>query len=82
MYSYEPKGVCSKKITFEVVDDKITNVVFTGGCAGNLSGISTLVKGMEVSEVIKKLKGISCGGKSTSCPDQLALALEELVAKA
>ncbi|MBZ9608890.1 TIGR03905 family TSCPD domain-containing protein [Clostridium estertheticum] len=82
MYSYEPKGVCSKKITFEVVDDKITNVVFTGGCAGNLSGISTLVKGMEVSEVIKKLKGINCGGKSTSCPDQLALALEELVAKA
>lgn len=82
MYSYEPKGVCSKKITFEVVDDKITNVVFTGGCSGNLSGISTLVKGMEVSEVIKKLKGINCGGKSTSCPDQLALALEELVAKA
>ncbi|MBU3092478.1 TIGR03905 family TSCPD domain-containing protein [Clostridium sp. CM028] len=82
MYSYDPKGVCSKKITFEVVDDKITNVVFTGGCAGNLSGISTLVKGMEVSEVIKKLKGINCGGKSTSCPDQLALALEELVAKA
>lgn len=82
MYSYEPKGVCSKKITFEVVDDKITNVVFTGGCAGNLSGISTLVKGMEVSEVIKKLKGINCGGKSTSCPDQLALALEELVVNA
>ncbi len=79
MYSYEPKGVCSKKITFEVVDNKIRSVVFTGGCAGNLLGISTLVKGMKVEEVIKNLKGISCGNKGTSCPDQLALALEKLV---
>jgi len=82
MYSYEPKGVCSKKITFEVVDNKITEVVFTGGCPGNLFGIATLVKGMDVNTAIKKLKGISCGDKSTSCPDQFALALEELVIKA
>ncbi|MCB2293777.1 TIGR03905 family TSCPD domain-containing protein [Clostridium algoriphilum] len=79
MYSYEPKEVCSKKITFEVVDNKITEVVFTGGCPGNLFGIATLVKGMEVKAAIKKLKGIRCGDKSTSCPDQFALALEELV---
>ena len=82
MYSYQPKGVCSKNINFEIVDNKITEVVFTGGCAGNLLGISALVKGMEVEEAIKKLKGISCGDKSTSCPDQLALALEELVVNA
>ena len=82
MYSYKPNGVCSKKIDFEVVDGKITQLNFTGGCAGNLLGISTLVKGMEVSEVIKKLKGIHCGDKSTSCPDQLAIALQELVINA
>ena len=82
MYSYKPKGVCSQKITFEIVDDKIMEVVFTGGCSGNLSGISALVKGMVVSEAIKKLKGIKCGNKNTSCPDQLALALEELVINA
>ncbi|MBW9156605.1 TIGR03905 family TSCPD domain-containing protein [Clostridium tagluense] len=82
MYSYTPKGVCSKSINFEIVNDKITEVVFTGGCPGNLIGISSLVKGMGVQEAIKKLKGISCGDKSTSCPDQLALALEELVVNA
>ncbi|MCB2300746.1 TIGR03905 family TSCPD domain-containing protein [Clostridium tagluense] len=82
MYSYTPKGACSKSINFEIVEDKITEVVFTGGCPGNLIGISSLVKGMGVQEAIKKLKGISCGDKSTSCPDQLALALEELVVNA
>lgn len=82
MYSYQPKGVCSKKIEFEIVDNKITEIVFTGGCAGNLLGISTLVKGMDVDVAIKKLKGIHCGAKNTSCPDQLALALEEFVANA
>ena len=82
MYSYAPKGVCSKNINFNIVDNKITEVVFKGGCPGNALGISTLVKGMEVQEAIKKLKGIKCGDKSTSCPDQLALALEELVVNA
>lgn len=82
MYSYAPKGVCSRKINFKILDNKITEVIFTGGCPGNLLGISTLVKGMGVKEAIKRLKGISCGDKNTSCPDQLALALEELVINA
>ena len=79
MYSYTPKGVCSKKINFNIVDNKIMEVVFTGGCSGNLTGISSLIKGMEVKEAIKRLKGINCGDKSTSCPDQLALALEAYI---
>ena len=82
MYTYTPKGVCTKSINFKIVDDKITEVVFTGGCQGNLLGISSLIKGMQVQEAIKRLKGINCGGKGTSCPDQLALALEELVVNA
>jgi uncharacterized protein (TIGR03905 family) len=82
MYSYVPKGVCARNIDFKIEDDKIKEVIFSGGCPGNLLGVSTLVKGMRVTEAIKKLKGISCGDKSTSCPDQLALALEELVVNA
>ncbi|MBU5590608.1 TIGR03905 family TSCPD domain-containing protein [Clostridium sp. MSJ-4] len=79
MYNYNTKGVCSKNITFEVVDDKITNVNFQGGCPGNLIGISSLVEGMTVEEAAKRLKGIKCGSKSTSCPDQLSIAIETLV---
>ena len=71
-------GVCSRKITFDIVDDKVTNVHFEGGCNGNLQGISKLVEGMATADVIAKLKGIKCGFKSTSCPDQLALALESV----
>ncbi|MGH4124900.1 MAG: TIGR03905 family TSCPD domain-containing protein [Clostridium sp.] len=82
MYSYTPKGVCSRNINFEIVDGKIAQIIFTGGCSGNLLGISALVKGMNVADVIKKLKGIRCGDKSTSCPDQLALALEDLIVNA
>ena len=82
MYSYAPKGVCAQNINFKISDNKIVEVVFTGGCPGNLLGVSTLVKGIEVEEAIKRLKGISCGNKSTSCPDQLAKALEELVVNA
>ncbi|MBU3112027.1 TIGR03905 family TSCPD domain-containing protein [Clostridium lacusfryxellense] len=82
MYSYEPKGVCAKKINFEIVDNIITDVIFIGGCPGNALGVSTLLKGMEVKAAIKKLKGITCGDKSTSCPDQFALALEALVINA
>lgn len=75
MFEYTPSGVCSKDITFDIEDEKVTNVRFTGGCNGNLSGISTLVEGMTVDELIDKLSGITCGGRSTSCPDQLTKAL-------
>lgn len=81
MNTYITRGVCSRKITFEVKDDIIKNVVFESGCHGNLQGISRLVEGMPADEVIKKLKGIRCGNKETSCPDQLALALEKTLIK-
>lgn len=79
MYSYNPKGVCSKQINFDLKDNKVKNVSFIGGCSGNLKGLSSLVDGMDIKEVIKRLKGIHCGNKSTSCPDQFAKALEELI---
>ena len=79
MSSYKTKGVCSKNIDFEVVDGEVRNVSFLGGCNGNLQGIGKLVEGMPVSDVIKKLKGLKCGTKQTSCPDQLANALEEYI---
>ncbi|MDT8716547.1 TIGR03905 family TSCPD domain-containing protein [Clostridium sp. 19966] len=77
MYTYETKGVCSKKIDFDIVDNKVAEVRFTGGCNGNLNGISKLIEGMKVEEAIDRLKGIKCGTKATSCPDQLAIALEQ-----
>ncbi len=76
METYETNGVCSSNIVFEVKDDILHSVQFTSGCDGNLEGISRLVEGMNVMDVIKKLKGIECQG-TTSCPDQLAIALEE-----
>lgn len=75
---YQTKGTCSSAIDIEVKDGIIESVKFTGGCNGNLQGISSLVKGMKVEDAISKLKGIKCGFKSTSCPDQLACALESL----
>nr|WP_294492807.1 TIGR03905 family TSCPD domain-containing protein [uncultured Mediterraneibacter sp.] len=74
---YQPKGVCSRQIQFDVVDHKVKNVSFLGGCNGNLQGISRLIDGMDVDEAITRLDGIKCGFKSTSCPDQLAQALKE-----
>jgi len=79
MYSFVPEGVCSRQINFDVIDGKIKNVSFMGGCSGNLKGVSSLVEGMEVSEVHKRLKGCTCGYKGTSCPDQFARAIETLV---
>lgn len=73
---YRTKGTCSGQIDFELEDGKVKNVVFYGGCNGNLKGISALVEGKDAKEVIASLKGIKCGFKQTSCPDQLALALE------
>ena len=75
---YQTKGTCSTAIDVEVKDGRIESVKFTGGCNGNLQGISSLVKGMMVEEAISRLKGIRCGFKSTSCPDQLAKALESM----
>ena len=77
MYTYKTRGTCSREIYFDVVDGKLSNVSFLGGCNGNLQGIGRLVEGMDVDEAIAKLKGIRCGFKSTSCPDQLATALIE-----
>lgn len=75
---YQTKGTCSTAIDIEVTDGVIDSVTFIGGCNGNLQGISRLVKGMKVEDAISKLKGIRCGFKSTSCPDQLAQALESM----
>ncbi len=75
---YQTRGTCSTSIDIEVKDGVIESVQFTGGCNGNLQGISSLVKGMRVEEAIAKLKGIKCGFKPTSCPDQLARALESM----
>lgn len=78
---YRPKGVCSQKISFDIVDNKVRNVSFVGGCNGNLQGISRLIEGMDVDEAISRIEGIHCGFKSTSCPDQLSRALKEAVGK-
>ena len=78
---YKTKGTCSTSIDGELKDGVIDSVKFTGGCNGNLQGISALVKGMKPEEAISRLKGIRCGFKPTSCPDQLAHALEEMIAQ-
>ena len=74
-YEYTPKGVCSKKMIFEIENGVVTDLTVEGGCNGNLKGISSLVKGLKVDDVIEKLSGIKCGFKLTSCPDQIAQAL-------
>ena len=78
---YKTKGTCSQKIFFDVEDGKVRNVQFIGGCNGNLKGIGALVENMNIDEVIARLEGITCGMKSTSCPDQLAKALKEVKAQ-
>ena len=74
---YQTHGTCSREIVFDVVDNKLTNVKFVSGCNGNLKGISALVEGMDIDEVIKRVEGIKCGARPTSCPDQLATALKQ-----
>ena len=76
-YEYKTCGTCSQHILFDIEDGKVKNVQFIGGCNGNLQGISKLVEGMDANEVIDRIKGIKCGMKPTSCPDQLATALVE-----
>ncbi len=77
MYRYKTKGTCSTEIHFEIEDDRLTKVEYINGCNGNLKGISALVEGMKVDDVIARLKGIRCQDKPTSCPDQLTKALEQ-----
>jgi len=76
-YTYTPQGVCSMQMVFEIDNDIIKSLKIIGGCPGNTVGVSKLVEGRKIDEVIKMLKGIPCRGKGTSCPDQIAKALEE-----
>ena len=76
---YDPRGVCSRHMSVTAEDGVITNVSVIGGCDGNLQGISRLVVGMKVEDAIEKLRGIDCGGKGTSCPDQLSRAMQKLL---
>ena len=77
-YTYKTQGTCSTHIELDVEDGIVKDIAFWNGCNGNLQGISKLVKGMSVSEVITRLGGIRCGMRSTSCPDQLSKALQEI----
>lgn len=77
MNVYKTKGVCASKIHFEVLDGVVRNVKYIGGCPGNVIGIACLLEGQEIDDVIKRINGIDCAGKETSCPDQRAKALKE-----
>lgn len=77
-YVFKTKGTCSQALAFELEGTRVKNIRFHGGCDGNLKGIAALAEGMEIEDVKRKLKGIRCGLKSTSCPDQLVQALEGL----
>lgn len=81
-YQYRTKGVCARSITFDIIDGVVTNVQFEGGCNGNTQGVSRLIEGMPVEEAIRRMEGIRCGFKGTSCPDQLAQALKEALQNA
>lgn len=81
-YTYTPKGVCSRRIQVDVEDGIIRDVQVLGGCNGNLQGISNLIIGMDAKDAISRMKGVRCGMKPTSCPDQIAIALEKALEKA
>ena len=78
-YNYRTKGVCSRNISFDIVDGKVIGVHFDGGCSGNTKGIAALVEGMSADEAVRRLEGITCGFKGTSCPDQLAKAIRQVL---
>lgn len=80
-FQYRTKGVCARNISFEIIEGKVTNVHFDGGCAGNTKGVASLVEGMPAEEVIRRLEGIQCGFKGTSCPDQLAKAIQQALSE-
>lgn len=81
MYSYKTSNTCSKQIDYDIVDGKLHNVSFVSGCPGNLQAIGLLIEGMPIEEVAKKLRGIHCGNRTTSCGDQLAIAMEQHLQK-
>ena len=76
-YTHKNKGTCSSKVQFDIESGKVHNVTFTNGCDGNLQAIAVLIEGMDAVEAVRRLKGLRCGLKSTSCPDQLSQAIEE-----
>lgn len=80
-YTYRTKGTCSQGIQFEIIDNKVHNVQFIGGCSGNTQGVSRLIEGMDVNEAISRIEGIHCGPRPTSCPDQLSIALKQALKK-
>ena len=82
MYRYSNRGTCSRGVSFDIEDGVVRGVRFDGGCSGNTQGVARLVEGMRVEDAIARMKGIRCGSKATSCPDQLALALEKALSEA
>ena len=80
-YTYQTEQTCSQQIDFDIVDGRLHNVVFYGGCHGNLQGVDRLVEGMEIDRVLEKLEGIRCGWKDTSCPDQLCRAIRQAMSE-
>jgi uncharacterized protein (TIGR03905 family) len=81
-YHYKTKGVCSRSIDLTIEEGVVTNIQFEGGCSGNTQGVAKLALGMKTEDIVKNLKGIKCGYKESSCPDQLAIAIEEAIATA
>ena len=81
-YTFANVGTCSRSVSFDLVDGKVCNVSFDGGCNGNTQGVAALVEGMEIHDAIQRMRGINCNGRGTSCPDQLALNLEKALAQA
>ena len=80
-FVYKTKGTCSQQISLDIIDNKVCNVEFVKGCSGNTKGVAALVEGMDAQDAIKRCKGITCGPRPTSCPDQLALAIEAALAQ-
>lgn len=80
-YRYYPIGVCSREMIFDIDDGIVKDLITIGGCNGNLKGISSLIKGMKIEDVISRLEGIDCNGRGTSCPDQISKALKEFLNK-
>lgn len=81
MTTYYPKGTCSREIHVELDGDRIANIEVIGGCNGNLKGVAALLKGMNAQEAIARIRGITCGPKTTSCPDQISYAIEQALAE-